>query len=252
VRECMEYKKICEGVFLERPNRFIAKVLIDGKEETVHVKNTGRCRELLRLGTSVWLEDFTEAAGPRKTKYDLIGVRKKIENGELMINMDSQAPNKVAEEALRNGSLILPGFERELSLVKREVTFGTSRFDLYVEGFHAEDPSNIRKCFVEVKGCTLEKDSVAMFPDAPTERGVKHIRELIEAKKAGYEAAILFVIQMKGVSVFRPNDKTHPEFGEALREAQQAGVHILAYDCHVVPGVVELRDPVPVDLRKQR
>lgn len=203
---------------------------------------------MLRLGAKLWLEDFSDAEGARKTKYNVIAVKKKIDGGELMINMDSQAPNKVAEEALINGSLMIPGFARELSLVKREKNFGKSRFDLYIEGYDTEDPTVIKKAFVEVKGCTLERDGVAMFPDAPTERGVKHIRELIDAKKAGYEAAILIVIQMKGVKVFRPNDKTHPEFGEALREAKAAGVHILAYDCHVIPGTVELRDPVPVDL----
>ena len=246
----MKYKKIKEGVFLDRPNRFIANVLIDGKEEGVHVKNTGRCRELLLLGTKLWLEDFSDGEGTRKTKYDVIAVEKKVDDGRLMINMDSQAPNKVAEEALLDGTLKLPGFASELSLVKREKTFGKSRFDLYVEGFDEENPEKIKKAFVEVKGCTLERNGVAMFPDAPTERGVKHIRELIEAKKAGYEAVILIVIQMKGVSVFRPNDNTHPEFGEALREAQKAGVHILAYDCHVVPGIVELGKPVRIDLVK--
>lgn len=246
----MKYKKICEGVFLDRPNRFIANVLIDGKKEKVHVKNTGRCRELLQYGAKLWLEDFSDTEGNRKTKYDVIAVEKKIGDKNLLINMDSQAPNQIAEEALRNGTLLIPGFARELSLIKREKTFGKSRFDLYLEGQDEADPSVIQKAFVEVKGCTLEKDGVAMFPDAPTERGVKHIHELIEAKKAGYEAAILIVIQMKGVTVFRPNDMTHPEFGEALREAKKAGVHILAYDCKVIPGTVELSDPVPVDLTK--
>ena len=246
----MKYKKICEGVFLDRPNRFIANVLVHGKEERVHVKNTGRCRELLPPGARIWLEDFSDAEGARKTKYDVIAVEKKVGDGSLMINMDSQAPNKIAEEALLNGWMKLPGFGNELSLVKREKTFGSSRVELDVEGCDSADPEKMQKAFVEVKGCTLEQDGVAMFPDAPTERGVKHIRELIEARKAGYEAAILFVIQMKGVTVFRPNDITHPQFGEALREAAAVGVYILAYDCHVVPGVVELRDPVPVDLTK--
>jgi len=246
----MKYKNICEGVFVDRPNRFIANVLIDGKEERVHVKNTGRCRELLPPGAKLWLEDFSHAEGTRKTKYDVIAVEKKVDGGTLMINMDSQAPNKVVEEALLNGALKLPGFATELSFVMREKTFGKSRFDLYVEGYDAEDPTKIKKAFVEVKGCTLEQNGVAMFPDAPTERGVKHIRELMETKTAGYEAAIVIVIQMKGVNVFRPNDMTHPQFGDALREANDAGVHILAYDCHVVPGVVELQDPVLVDLTK--
>ena len=244
----MKYKKIKEGVFLERPNRFIAHVLIDGKEEKVHVKNTGRCRELLQLGAKLWLEDFTEEESSRKTKYDVIAVEKKTAKGRLLINMDSQAPNKIAEEAILNGTLVIPGFGPELTLVKREVTYGKSRFDLYLEGVDSSDPEKEKKAFIEVKGCTLEKDGTAMFPDAPTERGVKHIRELIEAKKAGFEAAILIVIQMKGVAVFRSNDQTHPEFGEALRDAKKAGVHVLAYDCEVIPGTVELRDPVPVDL----
>ena len=246
----MKYNNTVKGKFISRPNRFIANVEVDGKIEVCHVKNTGRCRELLPPGARLWLEDFSDTEGARKTKYDVIAVEKKVGDGSLMINMDSQAPNKIAEEALLNGWMKLPGFGNELSLVKREKTFGSSRVELDVEGCDSADPEKMQKAFVEVKGCTLEQDGVAMFPDAPTERGVKHIRELIEARKAGYEAAILFVIQMKGVTVFRPNDITHPQFGEALREAAAVGVYILAYDCHVVPGVVELRDPVPVDLTK--
>lgn len=244
----MKYSKIQKGVFLKRPNRFIAHVLIDGKEEVVHVKNTGRCRELLVEGVELWLEDFTEAGGTRKTKYDVIGVNKRVEDGHLLINMDSQAPNKVAEEALVSGVFQMPGFCGLPTLVKREVTYGKSRFDLYMEGSDELDSTKIKKAFIEVKGCTLEKNGVVMFPDAPTERGVKHILELIEAKKAGYEAAILIVIQMERAEYFCPNDETHPEFGEALRLAQREGVHVLAYNCKVTPDTLELDRPVPVKL----
>lgn len=228
----MNYNHIVKASFLDRPNRFIAHVELDGRTETVHVKNTGRCRELLVPGCQVILEESSNPA--RKTRYDLISVYKK----GRWINMDSQAPNKAAEEWLLKGGL----FPEEIS-VHREKTYGNSRFDLYIE-------SSERKGFMEVKGVTLEEENTVRFPDAPTERGVKHVRELIRCVREGYEAYLLFVIQMKDVKVFQPNWETHPEFGEVLREAEKAGVKLLAYDCLVGDDFMEIRDPVPVDLKK--
>jgi len=231
----MRYQNICRGVFLERPNRFIAKAVICGKTETVHVKNTGRCRELLVPGCTVYLQESANPA--RKTKYDLISVEKqRAGKCPLCINMDSQAPNAAAEEWLRKGKLFSPN-----AVIRREVCFGNSRFDLYIE-------DGGRRCFMEVKGVTLENDGVVMFPDAPTERGVKHLKELTRCIQSGYEAAVLFVIQMKEVRLFRPNDSMHPEFGDALREAAAAGVKILAMDCTATPETMEIDQPVPVDL----
>lgn len=229
----MNYKHTVRAQFLDRPNRFIAHVDIQGRTETVHVKNTGRCRELLVPGYEVILEESGNPA--RKTKYDLVSVCKK----GRWINMDSQAPNRTAEEWLRDGPL----FEEEHT-VYREKTYGNSRFDLYVE------TQSGRKVFVEVKGVTLEEDNIARFPDAPTERGVKHVRELIRCVRDGYEAYLLFVIQMKDIRLFRPNWETHADFGTALREAENAGVRILAYDCMVGERSLEIRDPVPVDLEE--
>lgn len=251
----MKYKRVVSGVFLERPNRFIANVLIDGREETVHVKNTGRCRELLVLGAPVYLEEFRGIADLRKTRYDLIAVRKKSRNDSVLINVDSQAPNKVAEEALRQGLVLLPGFATPPQLLRREVVYGDSRFDLYAEGPAVQQDEGrqceiplAKKVYIEVKGVTLERNGVALFPDAPTQRGVKHIRELIRAKKAGYEAVILFVVQLEQVKCFRPNDQAHPEFGQALREAQEAGVAVLAYSCAVERDSLHLLHSVPVQL----
>ena len=230
----MKYTNIVEGVFVARPNRFIAKVLVEGREETVHVKNTGRCRELLVPGCRVFLEKSDNLS--RKTAYDLIAVGKERENAPpLLINMDSQAPNKAAEEWVRGG-LFSPD-----AAVRREVKYGNSRFDLFVR-------DGDREAFVEVKGVTLEQDGVAMFPDAPTERGVKHIHELIAAKNDGYGAYILFVIQMKGISLFTPNYATHREFGEALREAQRAGVNIIAADCIITPDSMNIDAFVRIEL----
>ncbi len=225
----MIYPNIHPAIFISRPNRFIAHCLLDGEEVVCHVKNTGRCKELLIEGCRVYL---TESDSPtRKTKYDLVAVQK----GDMLINMDSQAPNELAYEWLRGGLL------SEDATVRREVRFGDSRFDLYFE-------DGDRKGFIEVKGCTLERDGIALFPDAPTQRGVKHIRELIKAKEAGYEAYILFVIQMKGVSEFRPNRDTHPEFADALIDAKRAGVNILAYDCETEVGRVRVDERVKVSL----
>ena len=234
----MKYDHIIGGRFLSRPNRFIAKVEINGAEETVHVKNTGRCKELLVPGCTVYLSAADNPA--RKTQYDLIGVEK-LRNGEppLMVNMDSQIPNAAAEEWLKKDTL----FSKD-ALIRREVRYGNSRFDLYIE-------DGERKAFMEVKGVTLEKEGVALFPDAPTERGVKHIRELIACKKEGYEAYILFVVQMKEVHTFAPNDETHPAFGDTLREASEAGVQILAIDCIVTPESIEIDQPIDINIENR-
>ncbi len=231
----MQYRNIVKGIFLERQNRFIAKVEINGKAETVHVKNTGRCKELLRPGTTVYLEPGTNPL--RRTRCDLVAVEK-IRDGKvpLAINMDSQVPNAAAAEWLPCSGLFSPGAH-----IRREVTFGDSRFDLYVE----DGP---RRCFMEVKGVTLEQNGIALFPDAPTLRGVKHLKELVRCKAAGYEAFLLFVIQMKEIRRFSPNDAMHPEFGAALREAAAAGVRLLAMDCRITPDSITIADPVPIEL----
>ena len=225
----MKYNNIVKGRFIERPNRFIAKVEIGGVTETVHVKNTGRCRELLVKGTTVYLEKSNNPE--RKTGYDLIAV---LKNGKTLINMDSQIPNAVTEEWLRKGNL----FSKD-AVIRREVTHNKSRFDFYIE-------EGGRKIFLEVKGCTLETDGIARFPDAPTERGVKHINELIDCVNEGFEAYILFVIQMKGIKHFEPNDKTHSAFGDALRNAESKGVRILAYDCNVTKDTIEIDKEIKV------
>ena len=223
----MDYSNITPGVFLERPNRFIAHVEIDGTVETVHVKNTGRCRELLPRGARVYCQ---RSGNPnRKTKYDLIAVEK---NGRL-INMDSQAPNLAAGEWLRKGGL------GQLENLRAETVHGDSRFDFsFTLGG--------RPCFLEVKGVTLEEDGAARFPDAPTERGIKHVRELQRAAEAGLEATLFFVIQMADIRSVAPNDETHPAFGAALREAAANGVHVRAYDCAVTADSLAIRRPVPV------
>lgn len=216
----MKYENIHKAVFISRPNRFIAKVSMDGHEETVHVKNTGRCRELLIPGAEVWL---TAPGTPgRKTVYDLVAVRKS--NG-LLINIDSQAPNQVAREWLET-----QGFDRIIP----EYRYGDSRLDFCMirQG---------QRYLMEVKGCTLEKDGIGYFPDAPTERGVKHLHELLHAAKEGYQAMLTFVIQMDGVKEVRPNTETHPAFGIALEEARSAGVAVCFLPCHVEPDGVLFR-----------
>lgn len=234
----MKYDNITRGRFIKRPNRFIAQVEIqeDGsvREETVHVKNTGRCQELLVPGAEVYLEK--SAVKERKTAYDLVGVKK----GDVLVNMDSNAPNKAVKEWLESGM-----YFEGVTLVRPETTYGNSRFDFYVE-------AGDRKIFIEVKGVTLEQQSVAMFPDAPSQRAVRHVEELIEAERNGYEAYVLFVIQMKGITCFTPNRKAQPEFADALIRAQQAGVRILAYDCLITLNSMELSDPVPVVLKERR
>lgn len=225
----MFYTNMVPGTFLSRPNRFIAYVEIDGRTETVHVKNTGRCRELLPAGAQVWCQRSDNPA--RKTKYDLITVRK----GELLINMDSQAPNIAAEEWLRSGGL------GEIENLRRETVHGDSRFDL---SFVKDG----RQCFLEVKGVTLENGGVCAFPDAPTERGAKHLRGLLRAAQEGYGAYVLFVIQMSPVRYLHPHDATDPQFGQALRQAAAGGVQVLAMDCRVTEDSMEIQSSVRVEL----
>ncbi len=217
----MKYDNITKAVFINRPNRFIANVEIDGRSETVHVKNTGRCKELLIPGCEVWL---TAPDSPgRKTKYDLVAVRKST---GILFNIDSQAPNKVVKEWLEG---------QDYDTVISEYTYGASRIDFYME-------KGSEKYLMEVKGCTLERDGIGYFPDAPTERGIKHIHELIGAKKDGYNAILAFVIQMDGVSEVRANFTTHPEFGTALDEAVKAGVEVKFLKCHVEPDLLEIKE----------
>ena len=225
----MIYSRMIPGKFLARPNRFIAHVEIDGQTEVVHVKNTGRCRELLPVGAQVWCQKSDNPS--RKTKYDLITVRK----GSRLINMDSQAPNLAAKEWLAAGGL------GEIENLRAETKHGDSRFDF---SFTKEG----RQCFLEVKGVTLETDGVCAFPDAPTERGAKHLRGLTEAAREGYGAYVLFVIQMADVQYLHPNDATDPEFGKALREAAANGVNVLAVDCEVTVEEMKIRNFVPVVL----
>lgn len=226
----MRYGKITKGKFIRRPNRFKAYVELNGEEELVHVKNTGRCAELLKAGATVYVQKSDKEE--RKTKWDLIAVEK----GQRMINMDSQIPNRVVKEWLEKENL----FEN-ITCIRPEYTYGNSRFDLYVE-------AGERKIFIEVKGVTLEEDGVVRFPDAPSERAVKHVEELQKAVKDGYEAYVFFVIQMKDVRYFTPNRQTHPEFAEALAEAERNGVKILAYDCSVTEDSIELGKEVSVVL----
>ena len=223
------YDEVLTGTFLRRPNRFIAHVQTKNGLEICHVKNTGRCAELLVPGAEVTLAVGKNPG--RKTRCDLVAVQK----GSLYINMDSQAPNRAAAEALPR---LFPG----LTLLRPEAAFGASRLDFYLE-------RGDKKTFVEVKGVTLEENGLALFPDAPTERGVKHLKELENCLKAGFGAAVLFVIQMQGVTCFSPNRKTHPAFAEALTHAQKAGVQVMAYDCIVTPDSMTVRDPVPIQLK---
>ena len=225
----MKYANMTPGNFLSRPNRFIAHVEIHGLAEVVHVKNTGRCRELLPAGAEVWCQKSDNPN--RKTKYDLITVRK----GSRLINMDSQAPNLAAREWLEAGGL------GEIENLRAETKHGDSRFDFSFD-------KDGRHCFLEVKGVTLETEGICAFPDAPTERGAKHLRGLAEAAKEGYGAYVLFVIQMSDVKYLHPNDATDPEFGKALREAAANGVEVLAVDCEVTADEMAIRAFVPVVL----
>ncbi len=226
----MIYERIHPARFLARPNRFIAQIELDGKEQLCHVKNTGRCRELLIPGAEIFVQETNNPN--RKTKFDLISVYK----GNKLINIDSQAPNRLFAEWVQKGGL----FEN-VTLMKPEVTYGSSRFDFYLE-------TREKQIFVEVKGVTLEENGVARFPDAPTLRGVKHLQELAACTRQGYEAYAVFVIQMKNAVHFSPNDETHPAFGQALRQANEAGVHILAVDCDVTEDSIFITQPVKIVL----
>ena len=212
------YRKTLKGTFISRPNRFIAEVLINGRTEICHVKNTGRCRELLVKGVTVILE---ESSNPdRKTKYDLIAVCK----GKRLVNIDSQVPNKCAAE-------VIPQLFEGVTLVKPEFKFGSSRIDFYIE-------TNEKKILMEVKGVTLEDNGTVRFPDAPTERGVKHLKELSAAVGQGYEACVLFVVQLEGAEFFEPNRITHPEFADALLQAEKSGVKVMVYGCRVTEDTI--------------
>ncbi len=228
----MYYDNIRKGIFKERPNRFIAYIDIDGVQEIVHVKNTGRCAELLMPGVTVYVQEADTQN--RKTRWDLIAVEK----GGRIVNIDSQIPNKLVKEWLEEGNLF-----QHITKLRPEYTYGNSRFDLYVE-------ADSQKIFIEVKGVTLEEDGIVRFPDAPSERAVKHVEELILAVKEGYAAYVFLVVQMKDVRYFTPNMDTHPAFGEALERAQRAGVHILAYDCEVEKDSIRIMEQVPVVLQK--
>lgn len=226
----MIYANILQGTFLSRPNRFIAYIELDGKPEKCHVKNTGRCKELLIPGVKVFVQ---LASNPnRATKYDLIAVMK----GTLLVNIDSQAPNKAALEWVQNS-----GFIPAVTSVKPEAKYGNSRLDLFVQ-------TDNKGIYIEVKGVTLEEDGIALFPDAPTERGIKHLQELSRCIRDGFEAIALFVIQMKGVNSFSPNRVTHPAFGDALAAAESAGVKVLAVDCLVTENSMEIDSFIPVHL----
>ena len=226
----MRYTNIMAGKFLARPNRFIAHVEIAGCEEIVHVKNTGRCKELLLPGATVYVQHFPE--GKRKTKYDLIAVEKQ----NLLINMDSQAPNKVVQEWLMEQEPF-----GKITYLKPECKHGDSRFDFYLE-------TEAKKMFIEVKGVTLEEKGVVMFPDAPTERGVKHVQELCHCLEQGYEAAIVFVVQMSGMRYFTPNRRTHAAFATALEQAAASGVQLMALTCAVTPDSLIINGTLPIHL----
>ncbi|MDD3192577.1 MAG: DNA/RNA nuclease SfsA [Oscillospiraceae bacterium] len=234
----MEYQELLSAIFMERPNRFVAICILDGEPVAAHVKNTGRCRELLVPGAEVLLQ-YHPAPG-RKTRYTLTHVQK----GERLIHIDSQAPNHLVEEALRQGRLALPGFGTP-ELIRPETFYGDSRFDFYLEAVE-------KRGFAEIKGVTLEEEGWARFPDAPTERGVKHLEHLARAAAQGYWCYVIFVIQMSGIRGFSPNWRTHPAFGEALLKAQKAGVVPLAFESIVTPQRVELSAPVEIDLLKGR
>ena len=226
----MKYQNVCDAVFISRLNRFIAEVEIYGRRERVHVKNTGRCRELLTSGATVYLQEATNPN--RSTQYDLIVVKK----DKRLINIDANAPNVAFYEYLQSGFHI-----DEVTSIKPEVKYGSSRFDFYVEARN-------RKIFIEVKGVTLEEDGVAMFPDAPTERGVKHLNELAQCVNDGYEAQVVFVVQMSDVLYFTPNVIMHQAFGEALVSAKNAGVCVAAFDCNVMPDSMAIDKAVEVRL----
>lgn len=226
----MEYEGIIKGRFIKRINRFVAICEINGAEIHCHVKNTGRCSEILVEGSECYLEEVFNTA--RKYRYSLVAVRK----GERLINIDSQASNKAAAEFLASGKLF-----DDITNLRAEKAFGKSRFDFYFE-------HNGKKSFLEVKGVTLEREGAVYFPDAPTVRGTKHLNELCECVKEGYDAYVMFVVQMKGATHFSPNNETDPGFSNALRSAEQKGVNVLCYDCSVTEKGMNIEDEVPVML----
>lgn len=224
----MKYKNTVKGKFISRPNRFVANVMLGGEEIYCHVKNTGRCRELLKEDAEVILEKSDNPE--RKYAYSLIAVKK----GERLVNMDSQAPNKAVGEFIKNGGLF-----KDIKLIKPECKYKNSRFDFYVE-------YKDKKAFIEVKGVTLENDSIVSFPDAPTERGSKHLRELCQCIKDGYEAYVIFTVQMKDVLYFTPNEEHDPVFAETLKRAKSEGVNVLAYDCLITENEMVIKDKVEI------
>ncbi|MBQ2875465.1 MAG: DNA/RNA nuclease SfsA [Clostridia bacterium] len=231
----MKYTNIKKAVFIERPNRFIAHAKLDGETVVAHVKNTGRCKELLVEGAVVYLDE--PQGKNRKTRYDLVAVEKRTEDGrKILINMDSQAPNEAVAEWLPKSGLFSEGAK-----IRREVTVGGSRFDFAIY-------ENDKTTYLEVKGVTLEVDGEALFPDAPTERGVKHLRELSSLAREGWGCAVLFVIQMKGMHCFKPNTETHPEFGEALSVAANSGVRLLCYDSRITDNEMIIDQPIDIIL----
>lgn len=227
----MKYQNTRKAIFISRPNRFIAHILIEGREEICHVKNTGRCKELLIPGAEIYVQEFEEAK--RKTKYDLMSVYK----GQKLVNIDSQAPNKIFREWVGRKQ-----FFGEYAVIRPEYKYGQSRFDFYIE-------SGTRKILIEVKGVTLEESRMALFPDAPTERGVKHVQELEQALNHGMEAYLFFIIQMQGVRNVSPNWQTHPAFGNALTQAEKTGLKIMALDCELGEDWIVAKDFVEVKLK---
>jgi len=242
--ENMRYQNVKEAIFLSRPNRFTAKCLLDGEEVAAHVKNTGRCKELLIPGTRVWLEKA--ASAERKTAWSLITVEKTLETGEkLLVNLDSQAPNIAAYEAAKAGTLPFTFLQgKTLKALRREVFFEDSRYDLHGE-------TEAGRFFIEVKGVMLERDGAAWFPDAPTERGIKHLDGLCRAVQEGYRCGVLFVVQMERADYFSPNRQTHAAFGEALQRAAKAGVEIIAMCCRITPEEIHITHSIPVRLREE-
>ena len=232
----MQYKNSIQATFIERPNRFIAYCEVNGERVKVHVKNTGRCKELLVPGCRVYLE--YDANPKRKTQYSLISVQK----GERLINMDSQVPNKVFYEAIQQGELTLPDLKGEIVQLKPEKTYKHSRFDAYIE-------TTQEKAFIEIKGVTLEEEGIVKFPDAPSERALKHVEELIEALEEGYQAYLIFIVQMENVLYFTPNEATQEAFAKMVQQAAEKGVHILAYDCKVTQETIKIGEKVQVYLK---
>lgn len=232
----MKYINSIKATFVRRPNRFIAECKIDNEMVIAHVKNTSRCTELLIEGAEVYLEYVPSKK--RKTDYSLITVKK----DNKLFNLDSQVPNEIASSGIEEGIIQLPGIDGEMTLIKREVTYRNSRFDIYVETSLGE------KCFIEVKGVTLEEEGMMKFPGAPTTRGTKHVKELIQAKEEGFKSFVLFIIQTSDASCITPHDKMDKKFSETLREAANCGVEVIAYDCHVTEDSIEIARPVEVRL----